>query len=169
MFEVVDKSKYKQYSAFKIHPFYHKTEEMIWAASTVVEVDKVEDLIFCAAATGRDPERYREPKTWDEARKGVGVLVAGGIKEQTIATWNRIQEVLEGVGAKLENIIHRRRFIVHRDDGFDFRATEAKWWQEHCPTLFETRRPGVALKGSLELDLPDMLIQVDTIAVTAKK
>ena len=178
MFKTVAKSDYKQYPAFRLYPFRHKLDKrypfypnvgkMPWAAVTVVEMDKVKELIFVAAATGRDPERYRQPKTWHEERASVGVVV-GGIKEQTVALWERVKESLEAAGAKFEDIIYRRRFVVRRGDWWDYMETEHKWWQEHSPDLAENLRPGVGLKGGLELDLPDMLIQVDTIAVTGKK
>ena len=97
-------------------------------------------------------------------------VVVGGIKEQTATLWERIKEVLEAVGAKLDDTwMYRRRYIVDRPDWFPYLEAEHKWWQEHAPDEAETFRPGVGLKGGLELNLPDQLIEVDCIAVTAKK
>ena len=167
MFKTVDKSDYKQYPAFRLYPFRHKLEKMPWGAASVVDWDKVENLIFCAGETGRDPEKDRQPKTWEEERAGVGVVV-GGIKEQTVAVWERLKEVLEAAGATLEDIIYIRRFLINREDWFDCREAEQKWFEEHCPDLLENPRPGTLLKG-IKLDLPDMLIEIDVIAATAKK
>lgn len=167
MFKVVDKSKFKQYPAFKIYEYNHKLERMPWGAAAAVQMDKVENLVFCAGATGRDPENDREPNNWEEERRGVGIVV-GGIKEQTVKIWEVLRDELEVSGAKLEDIIYIRRFLVNKDDWWDFRDTERKWWKENCPDLLENPRPGTLLKG-ITLDLPKMLIEIDVVAATAKK
>ncbi len=95
-------------------------------------------------------------------------VVVGGIKEQTVAVWERLKEVLEAAGATLEDIIYIRRFLINREDWFDCREAEQKWFEEHCPDLLENPRPGTLLKG-IKLDLPDMLVEIDVIAATAKK
>lgn len=157
----------KQYSAFTLYPFYHKLERMPWGAAVVIPLDKVENMIWLAGATGRDPETDRQPRNWEEERRGVGRVV-GGIKEQTTAAWTRIKEILEETGAKLEDIIFTRTYLVNRDDWWDYREAQQKFFQEHCPDLAKNPRPGTLLKG-VKLDLPDMLVEIEIVGVTAKK
>lgn len=168
-------SKYKEYCrsepakypAFTVHPYYHKLEKMPWAAATVVEMDKVDKLIWLSGETGRDPDTDREPRGWEEERQGVGVVV-GGIKEQTIGVWTRIKEILDEVGAKLEDIVFITYYLVSRDDWWDMVEAETEFLEQHCPDLIENRRAATLLKG-VQLDLPDMLIEIEVVAATAKQ
>ena len=155
----------KVYPGFILYPWYH-TEKMPWAAAVEMPLDRVEKIIWVSGHTGRNPETDRTPRNWDEERAGVGIVV-GGIKEQTTACWMRIKEVLEGLGARLEDIFQVRFFLVNRDDSWDmFQATE-EFFTEHCPDLSENPRAGVLLKG-IKLDLPDMLIEIEVTAAVGK-
>lgn len=168
-------SKYKEYSGsghkdypgFTLYPFHHKLEQMPWGAAAVIHMDKVENMIWLAGTTGRDPDTDREPRNWEEERRGAGKVV-GGIKEQTVEAWTRIKEILEGLGAKLEDIMFVRTYLVNRDDFWDMGEARRRFMEEHCPDLLENPRPGTLLKG-IKLDLPDMLIEIEVVAVTAKK
>ncbi len=157
----------KQYPAFTLYPFYHKLERMPWGAATVIPLEKAGNIIFLAGATGRDPETDRQPKNWEEESRGVGKVV-GGIKEQTVAAWTRIEEVLEETGARLEDIVFCHKYLVNRDDWWSYREAEQRFFKENCPDLAENPRPGTLLKG-IKLDLPDMLVEIEVVAVTARK
>ena len=63
----------KEYPGFTLYPFYHKLERMPWAAASVIPMDKVEKMIWLSGATGRDPDTDREPRNWEEERKGIGM------------------------------------------------------------------------------------------------
>jgi len=155
------------YPGFTLYPFYHRSGKMPWAAAIELRLDKVDRIIWLSGHTGRDPETDREPRNWEEERKGVGRVV-GGIKEQTLAAWTRIKEILDGLGASLEDIFQIYYYLVNRDDAWDmFEATES-FFAEHCPDLNENPRAGVLLKG-IQLDLPDMLIEIEVAAATGKK
>jgi len=104
---------------------------------------------------------------WEEERRGVGKVV-GGIKEQTIAAWTRIKEILDEVGAKLEDIVFIRYYLANRDDSWDWWEAQQEFFKEHCPDLAENPRAATLLKD-IKLDLPDMLIEVEVVAVTKKK
>ena len=162
-----DKEAGKQYPAFKLYPFFHKLEKMPWASASVIELSKVDKLICLSGATGRDPERDREPRNWEEERRGVGVVL-GGIKEQTRSAWTRIKEILEGVGARLEDIVFIHYYLVNRDDWWDMWEATHDFFKEFCPDLAENPRASTLLKG-IKLDLPDMLIEIEVIAATPKK
>lgn len=161
------KEEKKVYPGFTLYPFYHKTNKMPWASAIEMKLDQVDRIIFLSGHTGRNPETDREPMNWNEERQRVGNVV-GGIKEQTTACWTRIKEILEGLGARLEDIYWINYFLVNRDDNWDmFEATE-KFWAQHCPDLNENRRAGVLLKD-IKLDLPDMLIEIEVAAAIGKK
>ena len=46
-------SNYKEYPGFTLYPFYHKLERMPWSAAAVIPMDKVENMVWLAGATGR--------------------------------------------------------------------------------------------------------------------
>ena len=157
----------KEYPAFSVYPFYHKMERMPWAAASVIQMDKVDKFIWLSGATGRNPDTDREPLNWEEQRQRVGNVV-GGIREQTIEIWTRIKEILEGVGANLEDIVFITYFLVNRDDRWDMWDAQREFCEQHCPDLLENPRGGTLLE-EVKLDLPDMLIEIEVAAVTAKK
>ncbi len=45
---------------------------------------------------------------------------------------------------------------------------EQRFFRENCPDLAENPRPGTLLKG-IKLDLPDMLVEIEVVAVTARE
>jgi len=156
----------KTYPGFTLHPWFH-TEKMPWAAAIEMPLDKVEKIIWVSGHTGRNPDMDREPRNWAEERAGVGKVV-GGIKEQTTACWMRIKEVLEGLGATLEDIFQIYYFLIDRDDNWDMWEASEKFWAEHCPDLGQNFRAGVLLKD-IQLDLPNMLIEIEVAAAVGKK
>ncbi len=160
-------SECKEYPGFILYPLYHRVGKMPWAAAAVMPMDRVEKLIWVSGATGRDPDSDAEPRTWEEERKSI-CKVVGGIKEQTIATWTRIMEVLEAVGSKLEDIAVIYYYLADRDDWWDMIETTNTFWREHCPDLLENPRAGVLLKG-IKLDFTEMLIEIEVVAATGKK
>jgi len=168
-------SKYKQYCqsaavdypVFTVHPYYHKLERMPWAGATVIQMDKVDKMIWLSGATGRDPDTDREPRTWDEERAGVGKVV-GDVTAQTIATWTRIKEILEETGATLNDIGFIYYYLVRRDDWWDMWHAQEEFFKEHCPDLLENPRAATLLKV-VQLDLPGMLIEIEAVAFTARE
>ncbi len=161
------KDECKTYPGFKLYPFYHRSGKMPWAAAVELQLDKVDRIIWLSGHTGRDPETDRAPRNWEDERRGVGKVV-GGIKEQTIAVWTRIKEILEGLGANLEDIFQIHYYVVNRYDRWDmFEATES-FFAEHCPDLNENLRAGVLLQG-IQLSLPDMLVEIEVAAAIGKK
>src|SRR3990172_10399779 len=125
----------REYPAFTLYPFFHKSGPMPWAAASVVDMGKVDKLIYLSGETGRDPETDRRPLSWEEERAGVGRVVGPGVKEQTIASWQRIKETLEGLGARLEDIIFIRYFLVYRDDYWDMFDATYTFFREHARDL----------------------------------
>ncbi|MBI2848531.1 MAG: hypothetical protein HYX88_00160 [Chloroflexi bacterium] len=161
------KEKAKHYPGFTLHPFFHKKEQMPWAAAAEVPLEKAERIIYLSGETGRDPETDREPMSWQESRAGVG-RVLGDIKEQTLGAWTRIKEILEGLDARLEDIAVIHYFLVKRDDWWDCKEATQNFFRKNCPDLIENPRVSTILKD-IGLDLPEMRIEIEVIAVTGKK
>ena len=156
----------KEYPAYTLYPFYHKMERMPWAAATVIDMSKVKKMVWLSGATGRDPDTDREPRNWEEERKGVGKVV-GGVGEQTVAVWTRIKEILDEVGARLEDIVFVHYYLVDRDDWWDMWKAQDEFFRTHCPDLAENPRAATLLKG-IKLDLPDMRIEIEVVAIINK-
>ncbi len=156
----------KEYPTFSVYPCYN-AEQMPWAAAVVAPADKVGKIIWLSGATAADPETHRMPRNFEEERRGVG-QVYGDIKEQTKAVWTRIKEVLEGVGAKLEDIVHYHIYCVNHDDFWDLREAMHEFWREYCPDLIENPRASTRIQG-IKLGLRGMLVEIEVTAVTRKE
>jgi enamine deaminase RidA (YjgF/YER057c/UK114 family) len=167
-FKTVDAGKGVKRPGWTSFPFHHRSGIMPWSAASVLDLSKIDKLIYLSGQTGRDPETDREPMNWEEMRSGVGHCVPGGVKAQTTACWARIKETLDELGADLADIVVVNYFLVNRDDAFDMLETTYAFFKQHAPVLYESQRAGVLLKG-VELDLPDMLIEIQCVAVIPKK
>jgi enamine deaminase RidA (YjgF/YER057c/UK114 family) len=167
-FKTFDASKAAHRPGFTTYPFLHATGPMPWGAGSVLDLSKIDKLIFLSGETGRNPDTDREPLSWEEMRAGVGHCVPGGIKAQTLATWTRIKESLDGMGASMEDIVNVVYYLVNNDDAWDMMQTTHAFWREHAPGLLENRRAGTFIKG-IKLDLPDMLIEIQVYAIIPKK
>lgn len=163
---MVKMAEHHDYPGFRLYSYYH-AEKMPWCAAIEMRLDKVDRIIWLSGHTGRDPKTDREPKNWEEERMHVGKVV-GGIKEQTIAVWTRIKEILEDLDASLEDIFQVYFYLVDRNDAWDMFEVTKSFFAEHCPDLNENPRAGVLLKG-IQLDLPDMLIEIEVAAAVGKK
>jgi len=157
----------REYPAFTLHPFFHKSGPMVWAAASVVDMGKVDKLIYLSGQTGRDPETDRKPLNWEEEHAGVGRVVGPGVTEQTTAAWQRIKETLDGLGARLEDIIFIRYFLVYRDDYWDMRNATNTFFREHAPDLADHPRAATLLR-EVGLALPTMRVEIEVVAATAK-
>ena len=166
---MITRNEYKEYPGFTLYPFYSKKARLPWAAAAVIQLDKIEKLIFVSGTTGRDMETDIQPENWEEERHGSAAKVVGGIREQTRACWMRIKEVLEEVGANLEDLYQINFFLVDREDWFDMWDETHKFYSEYCPDIHENPRASVLIRGGIRLDLPDMLIEIEVAAAVAKK
>jgi enamine deaminase RidA (YjgF/YER057c/UK114 family) len=167
-FKTFDKSLAREYPAFTLYPFLHKSGPMPWAAAAVLDMSKVDKLIYCSGQTGRDPETDRRPNSWEEERAGVGKVVGPGVKEQTTACWTRIKETFDGLGVPMDSIFFITYYIVNPDDYWDMHEATRAFWKEHCPDLLEHTRADTLIRG-VGLALRKMLIEIEVIAVTAKR
>ena len=79
-----------------------------------------------------------------------------------------VKEILEGLGASLEDIFQIYYYLVNREDTWDMWEATEKFWTAYCPDLGQNFRAGVFLKG-IQLDLPDMLIEIEVTAAKGKK
>ena len=166
-FQTFDLTRGVKRPGWTSYPFFHRSGAMPWAAASVLDLSRIDKLIYLSGQTGRDPETDREPQSWEEQRARVGHCV-GGIKEQTRASWTRIKESLDGMGASMEDIVCTTYYLVNNDDSWDMMQTTYAFWREHAPGLLANKRAGTLIKG-IKLDLPDMLIEIQCYAIIPKK
>ena len=157
----------QKYTGFTLYPFFHRTGRMPWASAAVVDLQRVERLIYLSGQTGRDPETDRVPASLKEQESGIGTVVGPGVQEQTVACWQRIQETLEGLGAKLEDILFIHYYLARREDLWKMKESTAGFWKEHAPDLMDNPRAGTLLID-VGLALPTMLIEIEVVAATGK-
>lgn len=162
-----DMAAAREYPAFTLHPFFHKSGQMPWAAASVVHVERIDKMIYLSGQTGRDPETDRRPLNWKEERAGVGRVVGPGVKEQTAACWLRIKETLDGLGARLEDIVFIRYYLVNRDDYWDMWEATFAFFREHARDLEEHPRASTLLR-EVGLALPTMRVEIEVVAATTK-
>ncbi len=162
-----DKDAAREYPAFTLYPFFHKDGQMPWAAASVVDMRKVDRMIYLSGQTGRDPETDRRPVSWEEERAGVGRVVDPGVKDQTTACWLRIKETLDGLDARLEDIIFIRYFLVNRDDYWDMWEATRAFFTKHAVDLLHHPRASTLLR-EVGLALPAMRIEIEVVAATSK-
>ena len=60
------KSAPREYLAYTLYPFYHKSERMPWAAASVIDMGKVDKMIWLSGATGREPGTESETRNREE-------------------------------------------------------------------------------------------------------
>ncbi len=166
-FKTFDATKGSEYPGFTLYPFFHRTGKMTWASAAVIDMKRIEKLIYLSGQTGRDPETDRIPRNWEEQRAGVGTVVGPRAKEQTIACWQRIKETLDGLGAVLDDILFIHYYVAKRDDVWEMKDATMAFFEEHGPDLIENPRAGTLLLD-VGLALPSMLVEIEVVAATGK-
>ena len=161
--ELAQKGK-AEYAWGTLWPQYHK-EKMGWGKGFRTRGDV--DIIFLGGSTGRDPFEDKMCQTHEEEQAGKGKVV-GGIKEQTRQCLWDIKNSLEMMGASLKNIVFIRYYLAKREDYYDMRDEFRRFFEEFEPDLIENRRPSTLLRG-VGIDLTDMLIEIEVVAVVPRK
>ena len=167
-FQTFDLSRGVRRPGWTSYPFFHRSGPMPWSAASVIDFANIDKLVYLSGQTGRNPETDREPMSWQEMRDRVGHCVEGGIKAQTLACWTRIKETLDGLGGDMADIVVVNYYLVKPDDHWDMFEVTYDFFRKHSPDLYNNMRAGVLLKG-IQLDLPDMLIEIQCTALIPKK
>lgn len=161
--ELEEKEKV-EYEWGTLWPHYHK-EKMNWASGFRTKGDV--DIIFLSGSTGRHPLEDAPSFSWEDLRAGKSKVV-GDVRKQTRQALMDIKNNLDMMGASLKNIIMIRWYVVRPEDVYEVRSEAYKFYKEFEPDLIEHFRPGTFLKA-VQLDLPDMLIEIEAWAVVPRK
>ena len=147
-------------------PHYHK-EKMNWATGFRTRGDV--DILFLSGSTGRDPFNDAPNRTPDEERALRGnVNVVGNVAAQTRQALDDIKDNLEMMGASLINIVSFRYWLKRREDVWDFRDEMYRFFEEHEQDLRDHPRLATLIRG-VGIDLPDMLIEIEAMAVVPRE
>ena len=87
-----------------------------------------------------------------------GKTYPGDFDAQTRVTFERIRKTLERVGGSLDDIVTMTVFITDMKNGDRFTELRRDYFKEGC-------YPGSALIGIKELARPEMMIEIQAIAV----
>ncbi len=115
-------------------------------------VKVVGDLVFVSGTSSRRP---------DDTFVGVDVIdgvTVTDIRAQTRAVIENIRDILEAVGASLDDLVQVTCYLVDMADFAAYNETYAEYFTESGPT-----RTTVAVR---ELPHPDLLIEIQAIACT---
>lgn len=114
-------------------------------------VKVVGDLIFVSGTSSRRP---------DDSFAGVEVDAPGAVKldirQQTRAVIENIRDILQSVGADLENLVEISTFLVNMDDFDGYNEVYAEYFDFDGPT-----RTTVAVH---QLPHPHLLIEIKAVA-----
>ena len=71
-----------------------------------------------------------------------GVIVEGGIKEQTLQALNNVKAIVEAAGVTMDNVVKTTVFMADMSDFADMNSIYAKFFREPFPA-----RSAVAVKS----------------------
>jgi enamine deaminase RidA (YjgF/YER057c/UK114 family) len=111
-------------------------------------------FVFLSGVEGRDPETNRPVE---------------GVRAQTRLALDKVRERLEKAGTSIENVVKFVWYVARREDRDEFIRCRDEWLAENAPKLLEERSYASTLLLDVGLALPDMLVEIDVIAVIPKK
>ena len=82
-----------------------------------------------------------------------GVLVEGGVTEQTDQVMRNLVRVLELVGGSLADAVQARAYLTDWDDYAAFNAAYARWFDARLPSRTCVGTTGLAAGACVEIDL----------------
>lgn len=82
-----------------------------------------------------------------------GLLVGGGIAEQTDQVMRNLARVLELAGGGLGDVVQARAYLLDWDDYADFNAAYVRWFPDRLPSRTCVGTPGLAAGARVEIDL----------------
>jgi len=83
-------------------------------------------------------------------------LVAGGIKEQTHATFENLKNVLQKAGLNLEDVVRCGCYLVNREDLGEFNKIYSEYFTKDKPA-----RSTIFISG---LPVPGSIVEIDAVA-----
>lgn len=121
----------------------------IYANSVVVD-----NIVYVSGMTAQEPSD--------------GSCLTNTMQDQMWVAMTKLKAALEAAGSSLNNMF--KTFIMLKDikDYPVMRATELKFYQEHCPELVDNPPASTILQAGA-LARPEFLVEVECIAVVNKE
>lgn len=129
----------------KFYPLYYAGAKQRFARAVVVG-----DLIFLSGSSGRTLE--------------TGEVSSSDIKEQTRVAVEKIRLALEEVGSSLENIVKLTMYLRDMRHYDAVYGAMYDYFSKYAPRLIN-EPPAITVVQVVSLSKPDMLVEIDAIAV----
>lgn len=128
----------------------HYGEELVeWGTGC-----KAGGFVFLSGVEGRDPSTNRPVK---------------GVTAQTRLCLEKIKDRLEKAGTSTENIVKIVWYVSKRQFKEEFIRARDDWLARKAPSLIKNRSYASTLILDVGLALPDMLVEIDVIAIIPPK
>ncbi len=107
-------------------------------------------FIFLSGSEGRDPATNRAVE---------------GVRDQTRLALDKIKERLEKAGSSIDYVVKFVWYVAKQEHRDEFIKARDEWLAENAPNLLKERSYASTLLLEVGLALPEMLVEVDSIAV----
>ena len=111
---------------------------------------KVGNLLFISGMTAQSFES--------------GACLTNTAQDQTRVCYDKLKQVLETAGSRLENLVRTLVLFKDMQDYPVVRATELEYWQEHAPALVD-HPPASTVLQAAALARPEFLVEIEAIAI----
>lgn len=111
----------------------------------------VGDLVFLSGCSGQTLETFH--------------VSSNDVVEQTEVSLDKVKGALEQAGTTMNNIVKTVLYLKNIEDYDRVEAKRQDYYRKHAPKLIE-EPPTDTLVGIAGLHEPDMLVEIDVIAVT---
>jgi enamine deaminase RidA (YjgF/YER057c/UK114 family) len=113
-------------------------------------VKNAKGFVFLSGSEGRDPATNKPVE---------------GVRAQTRLTLDKIKERLEKAGSSMDYVVKFVWYVAKREHKDEFIKARDEWLAENAPNLLKERSYASTLLVDVGLALPEMLVEVDAIAV----
>jgi len=113
----------------------------------------VGDFVFVSGCSGQTLETFH--------------VSSDNVVEQTEVALDKVRGALEEAGTSMDNIVKTVLYLKHMEDYDRVEEKRQQYYQKYAPHLIE-EPPADTLIGVTALHEPDMLVEIDTIAVMPK-
>lgn len=132
----------------KTYPLIYAGMKQQFARSVVVG-----DFVFLSGSSGRTME--------------TGEVASNNMVEQMKVALDKIRASLTEAGTSMDNIVKTTILLKNIENYNLMRQTEREYWQKYAPRLIE-EPPASTFFQPISLSKPEMLIEIDVIAVIPK-
>ncbi len=127
---------------------YYGGQPVEWGVGA--KVRDVKGFIFLSGSEGRDPATNKPVR---------------GVRAQTRLALDKVKKRLEEAGSSIDNVVKFVWYVSKREYRDEFIKARDEWLAENAQRLLKERSYASTLLLDVGLALPDMLVEVDAIAI----